>query len=101
MTSLRAARLTTSPPMQVMRNPKKATLPHCPGETQTRSVVARRRTMAKQVGLKRCFPFQRRMNLLAMAMTAATAMRRKPLLRRRSESESAEMAALFRQTPAG
>ena len=33
--SLRAARLTTSPPMHVMRNPKKATFPHCPGETHT------------------------------------------------------------------
>ena len=35
VTSLRAARLTTSAPAQAMRKPKKAALPHWPGDTQT------------------------------------------------------------------
>src|SRR5689334_23833231 len=34
VTSLRAARFTTSPPRQAIRKPKYATLPHWPGETQ-------------------------------------------------------------------
>lgn len=55
-----------------MRKPKKAVLPHCPGETQTpgvRSIIA---MIPKLVGLKICFPFKRKTNLLVMVKMAAS-----------------------------
>jgi len=77
-----------------MRKAKNATLPHWPGETQASFVVSSRATIAPLVGLKRCLPFQRMRNLPAMAMTAPAASTQAWLLRRRRQSESAEMSAL-------
>lgn len=94
VTSARAARLTTSPPRQTIRKAKKATLPHCPGETHAWLDPSISTTIAKFVGLKTCFPRIRIRNLLAIATTAAA--RRSPgrSLRNSSASDSAEIAAL-------
>lgn len=71
VTSLLAARFTTRPPRQAIRKPNVATLPHCPGETQTGAPRSIRKTSPKLVGLKMCFPWIRTTNLLAMVTTAA------------------------------
>src|SRR5690349_15432774 len=94
VTSLRAARFTTSPPRQAMRNPKKATLPHCPGETQIGAPSDINKTSPKLVGLKRCFPFHLTTNLLETVTTAASAATTARLVRQRRQRESPEMRAL-------
>ncbi len=94
MTSPRAARCTTKRPAQAMKNAKNAALPHWPGETHARLVAARMAASAMFVGLKRCLPFQRRRNLLEMAMTAAAVAIAGDPVRRRRHSESAEIKAL-------
>ena len=94
VTSALAARLTTSPPRQTIRKAKKATLPHCPGETHTWLDPSISTTIAKFVGLKTCFPRIRIRNLLAIATTTATRRSTARSLRNRSASDSAEIAAL-------
>ena len=71
VTSLRAARLTTRPPRQAIRNPKNAAFPHWPGETHTCPVASIIATTPKFVGLKRCLPRMRSRNLLAIVTTDA------------------------------
>lgn len=94
VTSARAARLTTSPPTQTIRKAKKATLPHCPGDTHTCLEQSIRITSAKFVGLKTCFPLTRIRNLLPTAIAAAMGRSAGSSLRNSSARESAEMAAL-------
>jgi hypothetical protein len=95
VTSLRIERKTTHAPAHAIRNPKNAVLPHCPGETQTRSVANIMAMMATFVGLKTCLPLTRTKNFEAMAITAAARSSATVLLRRSSDSESAEIVALF------
>ena len=94
VTSLRAARFTTRPPRHVIRKPKNATLPHCPGETHTSGVRSISATIAKFVGLKMCFPRQRMTNLLPTAIAAPARTNRNELLRSKRQSERPEIAAL-------
>ena len=51
--------------------------------------------IAKFVGLKMCLPSMRMKNLPAMAMSAARRSHAIELLRRSSDSDNAEIAALF------
>src|ERR1051326_4525867 len=95
VTSLRLDQRTTNDPAHATRNPKKAMLPHSPGETHTRPVASIIDVMPKFVGLKRCLPLMRMKNLLAMAMNAPVMRRKIESARSRSERESAEIAALF------
>ena len=72
VTSLRAARFTTSPPRQASRNAKTAALPHWPGRDPDLAGDQHHRDEPKFVGLKTCLPRTRSTNLLAMATTAAS-----------------------------
>src|SRR5205823_2290919 len=85
------ARFTRRPPRHAMRNAKKATLPHCPGDTQTRSVSSIIATMPTFVGLKMCLPPTRRTNLLAIVTAAAATARSSELVRSSRQSERPEM----------
>jgi hypothetical protein len=71
VTSLRAARLTTTPPRHAIRKARTAVLPHCPGDTHASPLAATTAAIPKLVGLNTCFPQMRITNLLAMVMTAA------------------------------
>src|SRR5437868_3832656 len=77
-----------------MRKPKKATLPHWPGETQMGAPSAISDTNPKLVGLKRCFPLHVTRNLLEIVTTAASAATVARLVRHRRQRESPEMRAL-------
>ena len=94
VTSAREARCTTNRPAQTMRKAKTSALPHWPGDTQTSAPAASIATIPKFVGLKRCFPFQRRRNLLAMVTAAAAAARRGDDVRSKRQSERPEISAL-------
>ncbi len=94
MTSLRAARLTTSPPRQASRKAKNAAFPHWPGETQTPPVASIVATMPKLVGLKTCLPRTRSANLPAMVTAAASAASAAELVRNSRQSDSPEIRAL-------
>jgi hypothetical protein len=94
VTSPRAARCTTNRPTQAIPNAKKAALPHWPGETQALPVAAIAAASAKFVGLKRCLPFHRKRNLLAIAPAPAAAASQAELVRRSRQRESAEISAL-------
>ena len=77
-----------------MRNAKTATLPHCPGETQTCPLNAIMATIPKFVGLKRCFPLKRMTNLLAMVMTAVAIASQTSFVRSSRHNDRPEMSAL-------
>jgi len=78
-----------------MRNPKNATLPHWPGETQTGAPRSIRNTSPKLVGLKMCLPRHRTTNLLAIVITAPRTATAANGVRRRRQSESPEIRALL------
>ena len=94
MTSARAARFTTSPPADASRNVKTSPLPHWPGDTHMSRPASISATSAKFVGLKTCLPRTRSVNLLAMAITAASTARSGDPVRSSRHSESPEMSAL-------
>jgi hypothetical protein len=99
VTSLRAARFTTSPPAEARRNPNTAVLPHWPGETHTWPVTSIMATRAKFVGLKTCLAPTRRRNLLPIAVAAVSTARVRELVRSRRQSDSPEISALFGSKP--
>ncbi len=92
--SLRDERLTTRPPKQAIEKPKKATLPHCPGETHASPVKRIPSTIPTLVGLKICFPFHRKRNLLEMAIRVTKMAVERWFVRRRRHSERLEIKAL-------
>src|SRR6476659_10469697 len=94
VTSLRAARLTTSPPRHAIRNAKNATFPHCAGETHTSPVASIVATTPKFVGLNRCLPLIRITNLLLTVTMAAAIERDDEIVRSRRQRESHEISAL-------
>ena len=81
-------------PRQPRRKPKNATLPHCPGDTQTWSVMNIIATSPKFVGLNMCRPSMRMQNLLAIVMMAASMARMGSSVRSKRLSDSPEMSAL-------
>ena len=95
VTSLRAARLTTSIPAQAIVKAKAAAVPHCPGDTHARSVVSSSATSAPLVGLKTCLPRTRITNFDPTAMAEATAAIHSASVRSSRHRLSAEMSALF------
>src|SRR5437870_1928428 len=92
--SLRAARLTTNPPRQAIKNAKNAALPHWPGDTHTWSVNRIIETMAKFVGLNKCLPFTRTTNLLAIAIAGAATASASEFVRNSRHSDSPDIHAL-------
>lgn len=94
VTSLRAARFTTSPPRHAIRKAKNAALPHWPGETHTRSVSSIIATIPKFVGLNTCFPLKRSTNLLAIATAAAAAVMTSEFVLSSRQRERPEMSGL-------
>src|SRR2546422_362065 len=96
VTSLRDARLITSPPRHTSRNAKYAAAPHWPGDTQAWPSLANvATTRAKFVGLRICLLSSRRRNLLKMASPAAPIARRSEFVRSSKQSDNPEMSALF------
>lgn len=95
VTSLRRARFTTRPPTHAISNANNAIDPHCPGETQTRSLNSSMATRPPFVGLKTCLPRKRMTNLLPMVMTAASIASRVSFVRSSRQSERPEISALF------
>src|SRR5262245_29735790 len=95
VTSLRAARFTTRPPMHAIRNAKKAAFPHWPGETQSGAPISIIDTRPMLVGLKMCLPFHRTTNLLATATTAVAAAVASEFVLSRRQSDRAEISALL------
>src|SRR5581483_427134 len=78
-----------------MKNPKNATLPHCPGDTQVRPCVASiNATSAKFVGLNKCLPRHRNRNLLPTAATTPAVASQRLFVRSRRHNDNPEMRAL-------
>ena len=95
VTSLRAARLTTSPPRHAIRNAKNATLPHWPGETQTCPVSSHHRDDAEVRRIEEVLAVELDEELAAMAMMAAASASAAELVRSSRHSESPEISALL------
>ena len=99
MVSLRADRFTTNPPAMAIAYAMVGPLPHWPGETQAASVTSIISARAKLVGFQRCFPWTRIRNLLPIASAAVRAAIHQKFDRKRKQSPSPEIRALFHSNP--